>query len=139
MSRRFGLGDTTWQRLELEDRVPKGEVLAELIAMGFSVDWLITGVGAMRQEALPPQPHATATDHRLIGRLTEGMSRIFKEEGQAAALHQIAERAAQYHDRIVATVNDAEDRLLAAGELLGELRQELRRAAEKPNESKRLA
>jgi transcriptional regulator with XRE-family HTH domain len=55
MARRFGLGDTTWQRLELESRAPKDEVLAQLINLGFSVDWLLSGVGNMRREQQPKE------------------------------------------------------------------------------------
>jgi hypothetical protein len=51
MSRRFGLGDTTWQRLELDGRAPKGDVLAKLVDMGYSADWLLTGQGEMRRGA----------------------------------------------------------------------------------------
>lgn len=52
MSRRLGLGETTWQRLELEGRAPKGEVIAQLVEMGFSSDWLLTGEGEMRRGGL---------------------------------------------------------------------------------------
>ena len=54
MAKRFGLGETTWQTLELQGRAPKGEVLAQLVEMGFSVDWLLTGDGQMRRDAARP-------------------------------------------------------------------------------------
>lgn len=57
MSERVGLGAASWKRLELEDRAPKGEVLAQLVEMGVSADWLLTGVGQMRRDA-PAAPAA---------------------------------------------------------------------------------
>jgi phage repressor protein C with HTH and peptisase S24 domain len=50
MASLLGLGSTSWQRLELEDRPPQGDVLAKLVAMGFSSDWLLTGDGEMRRD-----------------------------------------------------------------------------------------
>lgn len=49
MSKRLGLGDTSWQRLELEGRAPKGDVLRKLVEIGYSSDWLLTGQGEMRR------------------------------------------------------------------------------------------
>lgn len=78
MSRRFGLGETTWQRLELEGRAPKGDVLAQLVEMGFSADWLLTGVGSMRRDANPEaagasnqQQAATPVDIAILEEATE--------------------------------------------------------------------
>jgi hypothetical protein len=51
MAGRVGLGAASWKRLELEDRAPKGEVLIQLVELGFSADWLLTGAGEMRTEA----------------------------------------------------------------------------------------
>lgn len=53
MSRRFGLGDATWQRLELEGRAPKGEVLEQLARDGIDVNWLLTGEGEMHRAGPP--------------------------------------------------------------------------------------
>jgi phage repressor protein C with HTH and peptisase S24 domain len=50
MADRFGLGENTWARLEREDRPPKGNVLTELVAVGFSSDWILTGEGEMRRD-----------------------------------------------------------------------------------------
>ncbi|MBN2751436.1 MAG: hypothetical protein JXQ84_01895 [Rhodospirillaceae bacterium] len=51
MAKRFALGENGWQRMELEGRAPKGNVLAQLVEMGFSADWLLTGDGHMRRGA----------------------------------------------------------------------------------------
>lgn len=54
MSARFGLGEGTWQALEIQERLPKGEVLTSLVGLGFSAHWLLTGEGPMWR-ALPPR------------------------------------------------------------------------------------
>lgn len=139
MSERFGLGVGGWKRLEKQGRTPKDEVLTALVAEGIDLNWLLTGVGEMRRDASTRLSPPATTDHRLMGRLTEGIARVFKDVGQAAALRQIAERAAQYHDRIVSVTADPDDRLIEVGTVLAELRQELRDAAAKPHDTKRLA
>ena len=53
MAKRVGLGAASWKRLELEGRAPKADVLAQLVEMGFSADWLLTGVGSMRRDSTP--------------------------------------------------------------------------------------
>nr|WP_282183974.1 helix-turn-helix transcriptional regulator [Azospirillum sp. OGB3] len=71
MSRRFHLGENTWQSYELNGKLPKGETLADLAALGIDMNWLLTGQGSMRASpghsaagdgALPPaspEPGAT--------------------------------------------------------------------------------
>lgn len=50
--------------MEAANRVPKGEVLAQLIDLGFSADWLVTGAGQMLRDA-PPAP-AAELDEQLL-------------------------------------------------------------------------
>jgi transcriptional regulator with XRE-family HTH domain len=143
MAEKAGVSRDTWRRYERGD-IPTGDTLLRLSALGFSVDWLITGEGAMRSgdEAEPapvPQPKAVTTDHRLIGRLTEKIMLIYKEMGIGIALHQAAERAAQEHDRIVADVPDPDDRLIQIGVVMTTLREELRAKAASPSSSKHRA
>lgn len=53
MSRRFGLGESTWQTYELQDQLPKGEILASLVELGFDGSWLLTGQGRMPAAGMP--------------------------------------------------------------------------------------
>ncbi len=55
MSRRFRLGENTWQSYELNGKLPKGETLAELAALGIDMNWLLTGRGSMRMAAGRPE------------------------------------------------------------------------------------
>ena len=152
MAERMGVSLRAYQTYEGNERQPRATDVAPLAELGINLNWLLTGLGPMRNEQVLANgfgeadtalslaaPIQRVTDHRLIGRLTEGIARVYREEGQAAALHVSAEQAARYHDRILQAVDDPDDRLLAAGEILAELRLELRRAAMEPNETKRLA
>jgi transcriptional regulator with XRE-family HTH domain len=78
---RFGMGESSWKRLELEDRAPKGEVLAKLVEMHFSSDWLLTGIGEMRRED-------PAIDARL-----EELHRLLQPEPIPISSAHVAERA----------------------------------------------
>lgn len=55
MSRRFRLGENTWQSYELNGKLPKGETLSELAALGIDMNWLLTGRGSMRTAAGRPE------------------------------------------------------------------------------------
>ncbi len=82
---------------------------------------------------------APVADKRLIGRLTEKIAQIYQEMGVAIALHQVAERATEEHNRLVATVTDPIERLVEVGAVGERLRQELLTAASDPGSSKRQA
>jgi len=79
------------------------------------------------------------TDARLLGRLSDQIAKIFKEIGRSAPLHQIVEFAAAYHDRIVATVADPDERLMTGGALLADFRRELISTETDPTEIMRSA
>jgi hypothetical protein len=73
MAEIVGLGAASWKRLELEDRAPKGGVMARLVEMGYSADWLLTGVGQMRRDT----PAGTVwRDSESLGALDAGHFRV---------------------------------------------------------------
>lgn len=91
MAERVGLGAASWKRLELENRAPKGEVLSQLVEMGFSADWLLTGVGQMRRDAPPAPP--PALDEQLLAetlRLVEDWLAAHRRTMTAARKAQVA-------------------------------------------------
>lgn len=65
MSNRLGLGETTWQNLEREGRLPKTDALRQLADLGFSVDWILTGRGAMRPEPAPREA-GSVSRHEVV-------------------------------------------------------------------------
>ena len=122
---------------------PSRRIILQLCkSVGVRVEWLVSGEGEMQIQSEPAHPTnqpLAATDHRLIGRLTEKIMNLYKDMGFTIALHQVAERAAIEHDRIVAAIADPDDRLIQIGEVIAELRHELRAKAADPTSSKRQA
>lgn len=72
------------------DSVPNALVLARLAELsGYSVDYLLTGRGAR------------PIDPELLGRLTDGLWRVYSEEGATLQLIELGRLAAREHERIV--------------------------------------
>ncbi|WP_042443109.1 hypothetical protein [Azospirillum sp. B510] len=80
MSRRFNLGENTWQSYELHGKLPKGETLVELARLGYDINWLLTGRGAMK---VTPTEEATASplNDALIADAIDFVERWLSENG----------------------------------------------------------
>jgi len=138
LSRRTGIPRRTLENYLSGRSEPKAAAVSAIAkTAGVSSDWLLLGVEPMRTRAFGaaierPAAEARAivvsTDARLLGRLSDQIAKIFKEIGRSAPLHQIVEFAVEYHDRIVATVADPDERLMVGGALLADLRRELNSA-----------
>lgn len=98
MSRRFGLGDTTWQRLELEGRAPKGEVLEQLARGGIDINWLLTGAGEMRRGA-----STEAVDVAQLRTAVEIIEDWLQEHGRKMSAKKKAEVVAMAYEIITET------------------------------------
>lgn len=148
-AKRAGIPSSTFSRFWNERTIPKSEHLCRIADYsGVSLDWLVRGLEPMRlgdRTMSPAAPLVGAdtagpvADKRLIGRLTEKIAQIYKEMGVAIALHQVAERATEEHNRIVTTVADPIERLVEVGAVGERLRQELLTAATDSGSSKRRA
>lgn len=66
MSRRFSLGDITWQRWESENLPPNREVLQVLGKLGFNLDWILTGRGRMWVEGAGPPATESDVRHSIV-------------------------------------------------------------------------
>ncbi|WP_376967670.1 hypothetical protein ABNQ39_36255 (plasmid) [Azospirillum sp. A26] len=71
MSKRFNLGENTWQTYELYGKAPKGETLAALAELGFDINWLLTGQGSMTISGDGPRMPLPHIDDRLVGEAVE--------------------------------------------------------------------
>lgn len=102
MSRRFHLGENTWQSYELNGKLPKGETLAELAALGIDMNWLLTGRGSMRAAggrpesgdgALPPAPRESGVPRPVLdlALLSEAIALV--EQGLADRGRRLSPRA----------------------------------------------
>ena len=93
MSTRYGLGESTWQTLERDGRLPKTETLTRLAADGVSIDWLVTGDGPMMRgqaaagptdtapETPPPGPVVLTADAKEWRAMLITVLRVCQEEG----------------------------------------------------------
>ncbi|WP_237902904.1 hypothetical protein [Azospirillum brasilense] len=102
MSRRFRLGENTWQSYELNGKLPKGETLSELAALGIDMNWLLTGRGSMRTVAgrlesgdgalpLPPREAALPRPVLDLALLSEAIALV--EQGLADRGRRLSPRA----------------------------------------------
>lgn len=68
MAEKAGVQRDSWRRYE-SGALPNGETLERIAAMGFSLDWLLTGRGSMRVEgggeAVPPRDPLADTQEKI--------------------------------------------------------------------------
>jgi transcriptional regulator with XRE-family HTH domain len=83
MSDALGLGIRTWQTYELGNSLPKAETLNQLSELGYSIDWLLTGLGPMRIGGTAEDSAAydhQSIDGELMGRVTEAILKLYRDE-----------------------------------------------------------
>lgn len=123
-------------------------LIAIAVATSVSVDWLATGNGPMsaREDTAllpvanaPVRPNTSGIDEALMGRLIDGISKVYKELGQAIAPVNLGQLAARLHNDIIAVAETPEDFPGAVKMRLAQLRRELRVAADDPTKANRSA
>lgn len=82
MSKRFNLGENTWQTYELYGKTPKGETLAALAELGFDINWLLTGQGNMMISGDGPRIPLPHIDDQLVGEAVEFVEQWLAEHGE---------------------------------------------------------
>lgn len=140
MAERMGLGSTSWKRLELENRAPKGEVLSQLIEMGYSANWILTGAGEMLCGAVTPTP-AVTIDGEFMGLALEAVKSIYKLENARICDRDAGKLAAEIYAEALPLTSgstDIDDRKAAIRVVTVKLRNSLATSVE-PLDSKRLA
>lgn len=120
---------TSWQNYERGINQPGSEVLQAIRRLGVSVDWLLTGEGAMRPGEAPAAPAGgqVALDRELHGRVVDGIARIYKEERiglPGVDLGRIA--ADMYADLANAGLGSWDEKMAALRFALEQLRRTLR-------------
>lgn len=125
---RVGWNASTLGNYEQGKNFPDPEFLTKLQDLGFSLDWVITGHGEMRLGGeAAPTPATPALDGKLMGRITDGIVSVYKAANAGLPPQFLGQRAAQVY-AAVAVHADPDDRLIALGQALEQLRQELREA-----------
>lgn len=151
MAEKMNWNLNTLANYEQGKNLPDHEFLARLQELGYSLDWIITGHGAMHLiEAKHIEPEgaregtsmaapAFMLDEDLMARLVDGITAAYKEAGQGLAPVHLGRMAARLVNEIVAASDGPEDYPGALKMRLAQLRKELQSAASDPASSKRSA
>jgi len=130
MAERVGVKRDSWRRYEGGD-TPTGEPLERLARLGFSVDWILTGLGSMRGSVLADvgsgktQSVLLSVDMEFMGRVFDAVAKLYKEENQRLAPVDQGRIAAElYND--VASIEDEAERRGALRYAIEQKRKELR-------------
>ncbi|SOE00598.1 helix-turn-helix domain-containing protein [Caenispirillum bisanense] len=135
LSTKLGLGINSWQRYELEGKLPKADVLEQLVRLGFDAHWLLTGEGTMLGSK-----NAAQVDAQLMGRVVDAIKALYKAQGVGIADIQVGQVAAGWYNQIVAEApDDPIGQGLALAGRIEEHRAQLRRDAADPAHAKRQA
>ncbi len=146
LARKAGLARRTLENY-LNGREPQASrLLAIAKAAGVSLDWLVGGDGEMS----PPQPAQSSSemvasqpaqplDEELMGRITDAISRLYKDERVSLAPIDLGRLAARKYGEVVAATDDPAERLAMLKLITVQLRTELHAAAAEPGTGKRSA
>ena len=74
----------SWEGYEAGHHLPNGSVLLEVAALGYDVNWLLTGRGGMRYETTGARSAATPVDEALLRKVVVACERFLAEKGVAA-------------------------------------------------------
>jgi len=101
-------------------------------------------VPAFLRRQTEPEPQqapaqTAAMDEDLHGRVVEGISTVYKEEGAGLPLRHLGQLAARIHNELMAAYEDPYERSIGLKLALEQLRRELRSTNTGSTSSKRLA
>lgn len=129
MAARLGVSLRAYHQYEKGSRLPQAESLEALSRLGFNVNWLLTGEGAMRPGEPPVAPSGgqVALDRELHGRVVDGIARIYKEERIGLPGVDLGRLAADmYADLANAGLGSWDEKMAALRFALEQLRRTLR-------------
>lgn len=136
-AKRIGIAAATFDRLWNGGAMPKVETLVRIsVATGASLDWLVRGEGNSPAVAAHP---ASTIDDELMGRVTDAIVRLYKDERVSLAPIDLGRLAARKYAEIVATTTDAGERMAMIKLVITQLRNDIRASAAEPGTGKRLA
>lgn len=106
-ARAAGIGPRQLLKIIRGDAKPTAEALARLAdASGYSLDWVMTGRGAPKRTGAA----TGGTDPELMGRLLDGLSKVYSEEGATLPPVELGRICAQEHDAIARATGDPAER-----------------------------
>ena len=148
MAEKVGLSSrSSWERYERGLHMPSGDVLIALAGLGVNANWILTGQGEMlltdvanvepaNKAALGMAENLTED---LLGRIVEGITMVYREEGGRLAPRNLGQMAARLYSDLVAAYDVPEERVIGLKGELAKLRRELRTVPADTGSSKRLA
>lgn len=141
---RLAVHEQTLGKYERDKRLPDASFLIRLHnEFGVRFDWLLTGIGPMRQSdqpefavpavergdlALAQRDDVSSLDEELVGLLVDGIMAVYKEENVGLPPRDLGRLAARMHGDLVEAYDDPEDRKVAVKGMLAQLRRDLREA-----------
>jgi transcriptional regulator with XRE-family HTH domain len=129
MAARLDVSPRTYQGYEQGRSAPKMASMAILAELGFNLGWLAIGEGLMHTEDTPPPRHTDAglepIDEELMGRIVDGISKVYKEEGVRIPPVDLGRLAQRLANQLAETYEDPEDRPVGLKLLLTGLRKDL--------------
>ncbi len=103
------------------------KVIAIAEATGVSIEWLATGKAPMRagEHSAAPDDAAKSVDAELMARLTDGISRVYKDLGSRISPADAVRIAAPEYEKILALATDQAERLVMVKLAVENVRREL--------------
>jgi len=158
MALAIGLSAFAWQKIENGDSIPSGQTLMKLAENGFNPTWVLTGLGSMRLEdggAQGPTEPTLETpsnplkgfsnmplreeDEKLLGRVLEALSKVYKETGFSISMSSLGEMALAKTKEIVEANENSSDWPGAINLMALQIKKELLKPASDTARSKFLA
>lgn len=122
----------TYTRYANGEGAPNVAHLERLAQLGADVSWLLAG----GEHVSPPSSNSGSAhaqiDQELMGRVTDAISRLYKEERVSLAPIDLGRLAAQRYSEIVAATDDPGERITLIKLAVQQLRQELHAKAAAP-------
>lgn len=119
-----------------KSKAPFGAVAKLVTAAGLTLDWLVTGAD---QVELPRASDDVHVDDELMGRVTDAIARLYKDERVTLSPVDLGRLSARKYSEIASATADGQERLAMIKLVVTQLRADLRAAAEAPGAGKRLA
>lgn len=118
-------------RYERGERIPDGDFLLAMVRLGCDPVWLMTGASAKTARV--------EVDDELMGRVTDAIARLYRDERVSLAPVDLGRLAAQRYSEIVAATDDPVERYAMIKLVVQQLRRDLHATAAEPGTGKRLA
>ena len=121
-------------KYERDENIPGGDVLKRLYKVkAVNITWLLTGSG---HPYAVKDLHAPSVDPQLLGRVYDKVFRTFKDANVPISPLAMGTLVAEIYNELSLNNDDPEDRLIALGERIVQLHNDLRSPVDSEGTSK---